>query len=338
MTVEMRRVMDLQAIEAVSGPLNEGIVSICNICKSLLDSQVDPNTGTCSNYKQIRTKIEDAEQSLKKSETMIEGKLECLDEHIEQLTEEKENVEQRNKEKHMAMDKLHTEKESAEESLKNSKAALEQAKKIVALRKDEIKRETDRKNTCKGVAIAGAVVTPIPVFGWIAGLIMMITGACLCKDATKAISDAEDELKKNESQVNDNSIKVTDYQSEISTIQNEIKETDKVLDKIQREIEEVKQHLEATADFQQIVRKAVNLLSVLSGRVTVLERQTQRVILWEPVIKCMEEVMKAAGNVGENRLLFNQGVPGFIKALKENLGGLLALCNSLKNSEYGSCY
>lgn len=156
-------------MEAGSGPLNEGTVSICNICKSLLDAHVDPNTGTCYNYKQIRKHIEHAEQHLKKSETMIKGKLECLDERMEQLTEEKENVEQRNKEKRMAMDKLHIEKNSAEESLKNSKAALEQDKKNVALRKYEINKETDRKNTGKGVAIAGAVVTPIPVFGWIAG-------------------------------------------------------------------------------------------------------------------------------------------------------------------------
>lgn len=156
-------------MEAVSGPLNEGIVSICNIWMSLLDAHVDPNTGTCSNYKQIRKHIEHAEQCLTPSETMSKGKLECLDERMEQLTEEKENVEQRNKEKRMAMDKLHIEKKSAEESLKNSKAALEQAKKNVALRKDEINRETDRKNTGEGVAIAGAAVTAIPVLGWIAG-------------------------------------------------------------------------------------------------------------------------------------------------------------------------
>lgn len=162
-------VMDLQAMETVSGPLNEGIVSISNICKSLLDADVDPYTGKCSNYKQIRKHIKHAEQCLTKSETMIKGKLGCLDERMEQLTEENKHFEQQNKEKRMAMDKLHIKKKSAEESLQNSKAALEQAKKCVALRKDEIKRETDRKNTGEGVAIAGVVVCAVPVLGWIAG-------------------------------------------------------------------------------------------------------------------------------------------------------------------------
>ncbi|KAK9960696.1 hypothetical protein ABG768_008539 [Culter alburnus] len=330
--------MDLQAMEAVSAPLNEGIVSICNICESLLNSHVDPNTDMCCNYKQIRPHIEHAEQCLKKSEKMSEEKLKCLDERMEQLTKEKQNFEQQNKVKRMAMDKLHIEKKSAEESLKNSKAALEQAKRIVALRKDEIKRETDRKNTGTGVAIAGAVLTPIPILGWIAGPVMMIAGGSVIVDASKAIRDAEDELEKNESQVKENSNKVSNYHSRISTIQNEIKETDKVLNKISKDIEKVKQNQVVTADFQEIVRKAVRLLSGLSGRVTVLESQTRRFILWGPVVKVMEDVMKAVGNVAENRLLCNQGVPVFIKALRENVGELLALCNSAQNSEHDSYY
>jgi len=156
-------------MESVSESLNEGIVSICNICKSLLDAHVHPITGACSNYKQIRKHIEHAEQCLKKSETMIKRKLGSLDERMEQLTEEKENVEQQNKEKRMAMDKLHIEKKSAEESLKYSNAALERAEKNVDLREYEIRRETDRKETGRNVTIAGAVVTLIPIAGWIAG-------------------------------------------------------------------------------------------------------------------------------------------------------------------------
>ncbi|XP_067254811.1 peptidoglycan DL-endopeptidase CwlO [Chanodichthys erythropterus] len=327
--------MDLQALETVSALLNEGIVSICNICKSLLDS--DPKTGMCSNYKQIREHIEHAEQCLNKSEKMCEEKLKCLDECMEKPTKEKEKVEQQNKEKRKTMGELHIEMKSAEESLKHSEAALEEAEKIVALRKDEIKRETGRKNTGKGVAIAGAVLTPIPLLGFIAGSIMMIAGGSVIAVASKAIRDAEDELKKNESQVKENSNKVSNYHSSISTIQNEIKETEKVLNKFQKGIEEVKQHLKVTADFQEIVRKAVRLLSDLSGKVTVLEKQTQCFILWGPVVNVMKAVMKAVVNVAENRLLCNQGVPAFINALRENVGGL-ALCNSAQNSEHDSYY
>lgn len=169
------------------------------------------------------------------------------------------------------------------------------------------------------------------------GPVIVYNGVSTIVDASEAIRDAEDELKNNECQVNENSMKVSNYQSRISKIQNEIEETGKVLNKIQREIEEVKQHLEDTTAFQEVVRRAVNLLSVLSGRVTVLERQTQRSISWQPVTNAMEDVVKAAGDIAENRLLYSQGVSGLINTLRENIGGVLALCNSPSNSEY-DCY
>ncbi|KAI2655403.1 Protein Ycf2 [Labeo rohita] len=331
-------VEDLQYVEAVVGPLSEGIVSISNICKSLLDAQIDQTTGMCYNYEQIRRHIEHAEQCLKKSETVIKEKLGYLDECMEQLIQEKENAEQQKKEKCMAKDKLHTEKNSAEESLKNYKAALEQAEKNLESAKYALKVHQDRKSSGEGVTTTGAALLALPVIGWIAGPIMICEGARVTNEASKDIRVAEDELKKNESQVNESSMKVSNYRSRISSIQNEIEETDKVLHKNERKVKEVKQHLEVTADIQQMVRRAVNLLSVLTGRVTVLEKQTQRFILWQPVIKAMEDAVKAAGNIAENRLLYSQGASVLINTLRENVGGLQTLCNSPSNSEYDSYY
>ncbi len=92
-----------------------------------------------------------------------------------------------------------------------------------------------------------------------------------------------------------------------------------------KEIEELKQNLQFTAEIQKLVQSAVNLLTVLSGRVTAMERQTQSVIHWEPVIKAMEDVMKAAENVAENRLVYSQNVSGLINTLRENVEEILAL-------------
>lgn len=170
------------------------------------------------------------------------------------------------------------------------------------------------------------------------GPVIIYSGVKTIVDASKAIRDAEDELKENKCQVNANSTKVSNYRSRISNIKTEIKETDTLLNKIQSEIEEVKQHLEGTAAFQEVVRRAVHLLSVLSGRVSVLERQTQHFISWSPVINVMEDTFTTvAGNIAENRLLYSQGLFGLINTLRENIGGVLALCNSPSNSEY-DCY
>ncbi|XP_056331460.1 uncharacterized protein si:dkey-85k15.6 [Danio aesculapii] len=322
------RVRDLQSMETVVEPLNDGIICICYICKHLLDAQVDPNTGMCSNYRQIRRHIEHAEQYIARSEKTIKVKLQNLDECMEQLIKEKGNAEQQRRQKHQTKNELHIEKDSAEESLENSREALEQAKKNVASDKKEIERE--KLSMIKGgvVAVIAPYVSVIPIVGWFAGPDMMTDGIFTMAYAYKAMKEAEDDLEENESRVGKYRRKVSDYQSKISKIESEIEETDELLDKIQCEIEEVKQHLDYTADIQEMVRKAVNLLSVVSGRVTALERQTRRFILWEPVIKVMEEVMEAVTNVADNRLLYNHGVGGLMRILLENVGELLALCSS----------
>ncbi|XP_016321892.1 uncharacterized protein LOC107673007 isoform X2 [Sinocyclocheilus anshuiensis] len=100
----------------------------------------------------------------------------------------------------MANDKLNTEKNSAEELLKNAKAALEQAEKSVESAKYAVRVHQDRKSTGDGLVIAGAALLALPFIGWISGSIMICEGERLINEASRAIRDAEDELKENESQ------------------------------------------------------------------------------------------------------------------------------------------
>lgn len=174
---------DVQSMEAVSRPLNDGIVSICNICKSLRNAQVNPTTDMCSNYKQIRVHIEHAEQCLKRSETMTKEKLGCLDERMEQLTREKQSVKQQKEEKIQAMNVLRIKKDSAEESLKRSKESLEWAERQVQSANYALRVYQDRMNEYDDMETAGAILTAIPVFGWIAGensTTLTITLNCTC--------------------------------------------------------------------------------------------------------------------------------------------------------------
>ncbi|XP_052435062.1 uncharacterized protein LOC127975226 isoform X1 [Carassius gibelio] len=329
-------VKDLQSMEAVFGPLNEGIVSICNICESLKKAHISPNTDTCSN--QIRKHIEDAEQCLKTSETMIKEKLGYLDESMEQLIREKLNIEEQKKEKSLAMGNLRIKLKSTEESLEHSKSAFEQAKRSVESANYAIRAYQDRKNTSNDVATAGAALLAIPIFGWIAGPIMMSEGQRGFEEASNALREAEWVKQNCESQVRNWTAKVFHYEGVISKTQTELEQTNEALKRTERKIEEVQKHLTSTGEIQEVVRRTVNLLSVLSGRVTVLERQTQRFILWQPVVKVMEDVMKAVVNIAENQFLYSDGAPGLINTLRENVGGLLALCNTPSDSENDSYY
>lgn len=167
---------------------------------------------------------------------------------------------------------------------------------------------------------------------------MLSEGLRELNEASDAISAAEREQQQFNSQVEENHRKVSECLSKISRTRDEIEQTDEALKRIEGEIETVQKHLQSTGDIQELVRRAMNLLSVLSGRVNVLEKQTQRFILWEPVAKAMEDVMKAVANIAENRLFYSHGIQGLINTLRENVGGLLALCNSPNNSAYGSYY
>ncbi|KAI7806251.1 myosin-4-like [Triplophysa rosa] len=333
----LSEVKDLRCIEAV-GDLQEGIESIPIICMALLNTLVDQNTGKCFNYDQIRKHIEHAEQCLKSSEKKIKEKLGNLDESMECFLKDKECTEQEKKEKILAMDKLSKDKLCAEEILRQSKRALEQAKINLGSEKEALNKEEAIKNSCESLTIAGSVMLIIPILGWIAGPIMMYEGQCGRLDAINGIMTAEKEIKKAKSELREYEGKVSDYQSRTSEAQKEINKTKEDLKKIQEEIEGLKQDLVDAAEIQNTVRQAVHLLSVLSGRVTVLQMQTQRFILWEPVVNLIKEVMKTAINIAENQFLCSRGLPGLKNTLRENTERLLAICNSPNNSEHESYY
>ncbi|XP_065117436.1 uncharacterized protein [Paramisgurnus dabryanus] len=302
-------VKDLQSMKAVSDLLQEGIGSICNIRTSLFNAQVDYNTGKCLNYEKIRKHIEHADQCLKESEKMSKEKLQSLDESMEHLVKEKERVDQIKKEKNIAKNKLHADKTSAEEMLKISKKALEQEEKKLVSEEETLEKEKASLNSSAVLTGVGAGLLLIPGPGWIAGKIMICEGLCRRNYAKKSIRAGEEEITKAESQLREYTSKVSDYQSRISELQNKIEKTNEDLNKIQEEIEWLKQHLEVIAEIQKNVRQAVFLLSVLSGRVTVLEKQTERFIVWEPVMKVMEDVMEAAFKIAKNHVLY-QGLSG----------------------------
>ena len=105
------------------------------------------------------------------------------------------------------------------------------------------------------------------------------------------------------------------------------------LEQIRNKIQKVKEQREAVAEFQKKVRKAVHVLSGLSGKARVAETQTRRFILQKPVMKVMEDLMKAAGEITGNQLLSAEGIPKLISEIKENNRKLAAICASASSAE-----
>ncbi|TRY59485.1 hypothetical protein DNTS_017878 [Danionella cerebrum] len=326
------RAMNSMSLTEVVKPLNKGIVSIWEICNCLMHAPVNQLTGMCSNYKEIRKHIENAAAYLKKSESRIKVKLQGLDFNMERLAKEKSRVQAEKNEKQLTIENLKIKKNSAKESLKTSRDALEQAEKNVELSKEEIQRGECRKETGKWVTIAGVCVTAVPVVGWLTGPAIISDGLDMMDGASKAIKEAQDELGENKAEVEKNYRKISKYKSRISEIEEDIEKTDEKLGDIMEELEDVKQNLVLTSEIQEMVRRAVTLLDIVTGRVNVLEKQTQQFILWKPVVKVMEDVVSSVGKIAQNQLLYSRGAASLIHTLRENVEGLLALCNSAQES------
>ncbi|XP_072530497.1 uncharacterized protein [Salminus brasiliensis] len=306
-----------RSISAVVEPLRDGLCSINRVYEALINAKVDPYSGQCRNYGCFRQQIEQAKQSLERSDQEASTGLKSLDGNIEILTRDEGRLEREMRATQQTLDNLRTEQESNNKLLKQSEGSLEVARRQLRSARDTLQREEKRKCTAGIVTGVGAGLFIIPVVGWVAGSAMVIGGTIgLCK-AFDAVKKAEEEERDSEKTVDRYKGKVSDYEWKISQNERNIRQNRDRKEQICTDIQKVKEQRAAVADLQVKVRRAVHLLSVLSGRANVVEGQTRRHIVLEPVMKVMEEVMKAAGEITGNQLLADEGIPRLVNTVRE---------------------
>ncbi|KAK1785685.1 hypothetical protein P4O66_019022, partial [Electrophorus voltai] len=323
-----------KSVKAVIIPLKDGICSLTRVYEFLIDADVDLISGQCSNYRSIRQQIVQTQQSLEESEQAANTGLKGLDEHLERLTilEGKLEVEMRNTES--TLGNLEIEQNTNVKLLNDSKHALDQSRHNLDLAEETLRIQEKRRRDAEIVTGVGAGLLIIPVVGWIAGAVMVTVGAVEMSQASDGIRVAKEELNKSESEVKIYKSKVSDYQSKISRLKRNIRQNHDEVEHIHKEIQQVKAQREGVAEFQRKVRRAVHLLSDLSGKTRVAECHTRRFILQKPVMKVMDEVMKAAGQITGNELLCTEGIPQLINTMRETHQRLSALCTSNSSCEY----
>ncbi|KAI4885609.1 hypothetical protein NFI96_023816 [Prochilodus magdalenae] len=321
------RLLVKNSIAAAIVPLEEGFYSINRVYEALINGDVDPITGECSNYNYIREQILEAQQSLTKSEHVAATELTSLDHHIEILTQDEGKLEQEMRDTRCSLDNLRKEQISNRNLLKESENAVEQARRNLDLIRDLLRSQEERKYYAEVVKGVGVGLLVLPIVGWIAGPIMIASGSAELDQASYAIRAAEEEARKSESQMEMFKSKLHKYQSKIYQIKQDIRQKQDKVERIHEEIQRVKEKRETVAEFQQKVRRTVHILSVLSGKISVAECQTRRFILQKPVMKVMEDLMKSAEDIAGNQLLCNEGMLRLTDAMKENNGKLAAICD-----------
>ncbi|KAL7883423.1 hypothetical protein SRHO_G00010810 [Serrasalmus rhombeus] len=336
--IRSSEVLVKNSIAAVISPLKDGLWSINKFYEALIDGDVDPISGHCGNYKHSRKQIVRAKKNLERSEQAAGTGLRSLDVNIEIMTRDMGKLEQEMRETKLKLDNLRTEQTSNEDLLKQSESSLEQSRRNVNSARDTLRKQEERKRKAKIVTGVGLGVTLIPVFGWIAGPAMAIGGAIEIDEASHAAEVAEEEVRSFESQVEKYRRKVSENKQKISQTETDIKQKCGEVEQIRHKTQKVKEQREAVADFQKKVREAVHVLSGLSGKARVAEVQTRRFILQKPVMKVMENLMKAAGEITGNQLLSAEGIPKLINEIKENNRKLAAICTSASNAENEGYY
>ncbi|XP_060721329.1 uncharacterized protein LOC132842598 [Tachysurus vachellii] len=318
--------------EAVLIPLKGGISSLNEVYKALIKADVDPVTGKCSNYDYIRQQIVQAHQLLKQSEQEASSGLKSLDKNLERLIQEEGKLEQEMNDTKLTLDNFRKEKESNENLLRVSQGALKQTRRNLDSAIHTLQGQEKRKRDAVIVTAVGAGVFVIPIIGWIAGSAMMIGGAVELDQANEAVQVAQEEVRKSENEVRNYELKVSHCMSKISQTERDISQKDDQLKQIREGIQKVKKQSQSVAEFQGKVRGAVHLLGVLSGGVSVADGLTRRSILQEPVMKVMEDVMKAIEQIRGNELLYGNDLPRLINQMKENNQRLAAICASENSS------
>ncbi|KAI5087514.1 hypothetical protein C0J45_22913 [Silurus meridionalis] len=318
MCVFICRIVLRNTAKAVIGPLKDGISSLNGVYEALITADVDSVTGQCSNYISIRPQIVQAHQHLQQSEHTAGSGLKSLDKSLESLIQDDGKLNREINDTKQTLDNLRTEQESNKQLLREFQGTLEVARRNLNSTQKTLQDQRKRKHTAGIVTGVGAGLFAIPVIGWIAGSAMVIGGAVDLDQATRAVNAAEEEVMKSEREVEKYKHKVSDYESKISQTNCDISQKDEKLKQKREEIQKVKKQIESVAEFQNKVRRAVHLLSVLSGKASVAEHQTRRFILQEPVMKVMEDVMKAANEITGNEFLYNEDIPRLIDQMKEN--------------------
>ncbi|KAI5101124.1 hypothetical protein C0J45_8327 [Silurus meridionalis] len=331
MCVCICRIVLRNTAKAVIVPLKDGISSLNGVYEALITADVDPFTGQCSNYISIRQQVVQAHQHLQQSEHTAGSGLKSLDKSLESLIQDEGKLNCEMNDTKQTLDNLRTEQESNKQLLRESQGTLEVARGNLNSTEKTLQDQENRKNTAGIVTGVGAGLLAIPVIGWIVGFIMVISGAIELDQATRAVNAAKEEVKKSETEVEKYNYKVSDYEYKISQTNCDISQKDKKLKQKREEIQKVKKQIESVAEFQNKVRSAVHLLSVLSGKASVAEHQTRRFILQEPVVKVMEDVMKAVNEITGNELLYNEDIPRLVNQMRVNNQRLTTICASENN-------
>ncbi|RVE65137.1 hypothetical protein OJAV_G00133420 [Oryzias javanicus] len=301
-----------------TGPLMKGLRSLNSLSEMLISSNSDIVLPGCQTFDAIRQEIVEMKQHLEESEQIAVRELQHLDEETESLTAEQSHLENQKKRREGELEDLRLQLDSHRSSLATYKQALRTEQSNLWSAESTLSDMKKKKKEAETLRNVGIGFMFIPVIGLIPGAIMTAVGQIDLDSASDRVDRAYSEVRSCESQITFYSNQVSRCDGLVSQAQNDIQAANRRIQETQLKLQTLSETRATVADFQSKARRAVHQLGLLCGVGSVAELQTRRLILLEPVMNVMEEMMGALGRITGDDLLYSEGIQGIMWGMKRN--------------------
>ncbi|XP_067394704.1 uncharacterized protein [Emydura macquarii macquarii] len=313
----------------VRGHFEAGMRELVCFTQYLLEAEADLDA--CG---KIQKQIEAASRELSAAEEELGRQLAIIDKTTEELVVKKKSLQDEQDEKKQSLARLKIELDSCCESERKVREMLETAKKYLCEMQAELQRRKDESWNNQLVRDIGIGLMFIPILGTLAGSIMVGCGHTAMNAAERAAHEAQDAVNRHTNEESTYSAEVCRYTEQQRQMEAEIKIIEKRLDQIEPERQALAvEHGEIVA-LQKGLRKCVTFMNGLAGKVSVTERLTKNLLIYELLAHVLGDVvhhvlplMSPGGEAGTEFLAVGD-IQGHIEKLKLGSHGLKALADA----------
>ncbi|RVE59352.1 hypothetical protein OJAV_G00187470 [Oryzias javanicus] len=305
-------------LQAVLEPLENGLLSFNRLSEMLLSMNADIIYRRCQTFDDFRQEVQKMEKHLNESEQRAGEELEQLDEKTETLTVDKFNLERKRKQQEAELARLKTCVDSHKSTLKHCTEARDAEKRNLESAKKTLKEMEDRVDHAETVGNVGLALFAVPIFGWIAGGIMVGVGSANANSARDDVIKAQEEVEKCNSQIQVYTKKVSHYNGLIAKAEEEIKNVNSRICATKAELEALAVKRKTVADLQSQTRSVVHNLGLLSGEGSAVELQTRHQILVQTIMRVMDELTPVLTQIIVDDLLPTEGLKRIMEEMKTN--------------------
>ncbi|XP_066472105.1 uncharacterized protein [Tiliqua scincoides] len=302
-----------------------GMGELVNFAQSLLESPTDHHA-----REKVQRHTERASQEMQAALGVANGELRNIDNQSVKLVAEKKKKEGEKNAKNQHLSCLRNQLASYRSSESSSRNMLEAAQRHLEEMNRQVaakRREVEQNEIIRNVGIG---LMFIPIVGIIAGSVMVGCGQVALDAAEKAKREAEEAVQRHREEVSRYAAETSRLSSLIWNAEMDITNTQYRIILITSEQHSLASRQAEIIRVQDTLRKCVNFLSLLAGKVSVADDLSRDILIYEDLEHVLEDILQhvfplmGQGNEGVMALSSAEirGLIGKLKSAQESLRAL----------------